>query len=41
MLIEFRHPELQMIAAQKLMFIPSAPLAQNRMLQAGARLSLA
>jgi hypothetical protein len=27
---EFGLPELLMVAAQKLMFIPSAPLAQNR-----------
>jgi hypothetical protein len=31
LLIEIRQPELLMIAAQKLMFIPSAPLAQNPM----------
>ena len=29
---EFGQPELLMIAAQMLMFIPSAPLAQNHML---------
>jgi hypothetical protein len=32
MLIEIGLPGLMMIAAQMLMFIPSAPLAQNRLL---------
>jgi len=31
LLAEFRLPELLIIAAQKLMFIPSAPLAQSPM----------
>ena len=32
---EFGLPELLMVAAQKLMFIPSAALAQNPLLLAG------
>jgi hypothetical protein len=34
LLIAFGQPELLMIAALMLMFIPSAPLAQNHMLHA-------
>jgi hypothetical protein len=39
LLIEIGLPKLLMIAAQMLMFIPSAPLAQNPLLAAGVLLS--